>query len=56
MGDSFVPGLSYRSGAHELWALIVESFREWYRVLSGRKAFRLTETPYVPSRFAVEES
>jgi len=31
VGDSFVPGLSYRSGAHELWALIVESFREWER-------------------------
>jgi DNA-binding MarR family transcriptional regulator len=26
VSESFVPGLRYRSGAHELWALIVESF------------------------------
>lgn len=29
MSESFVPGLCYRSRAHELWALIVESFSEW---------------------------
>jgi carbon starvation protein len=35
--------------------VLVESSREWYRVLSGRKAYAVTEAPYVPSRFAVEE-
>ena len=29
VSESFVPGLCYRSRAHELWALIVESFSEW---------------------------
>ncbi|HEX6548639.1 MAG TPA: MarR family winged helix-turn-helix transcriptional regulator [Candidatus Dormibacteraeota bacterium] len=29
--DAFVPGLRYRSGAHELWALIVEMLSEWER-------------------------
>jgi len=29
VSESFVPGLRYRSRAHELWALVVESFREW---------------------------
>lgn len=29
MGESFVPGLRYRSRAHELWALIIESYRGW---------------------------
>ncbi len=29
MSESFVPGLRYRSRAHELWALVVESFRGW---------------------------
>jgi DNA-binding MarR family transcriptional regulator len=29
VSESFVPGLRYRSGAHELWALIVESFGDW---------------------------
>lgn len=29
MTESFVPGLRYRTRAHELWALIVESFRYW---------------------------
>ena len=29
MSESFVPGLCYRSDAHELWALVVESFGEW---------------------------
>jgi len=27
--DEFVPGLRYRSGAHELWALLIESFAGW---------------------------
>ena len=29
MADEFVPGLSYRSDAQELWALVVESFAGW---------------------------
>ena len=29
MSETFVPGLRYQSQAHELWALIVESFRGW---------------------------
>ena len=29
MSESFVPGLCYRSPAHQLWALVVESFSEW---------------------------
>jgi MarR family transcriptional regulator, organic hydroperoxide resistance regulator len=29
MKESFVPGLRYRSTAHELWALVIESFRGW---------------------------
>lgn len=29
MSDDFVPGLVYRSSAHELWALLVESFSGW---------------------------
>jgi DNA-binding MarR family transcriptional regulator len=29
VGDSFVPGLRYRSRAQELWALVVESFGSW---------------------------
>jgi MarR family transcriptional regulator, organic hydroperoxide resistance regulator len=29
VSESFVPGLRYRSGAHQLWALIVESFGDW---------------------------
>jgi carbon starvation protein len=36
--------------------VLLESFREWYRALSGRKTFVPTEAPYVLSRFAVEES
>jgi DNA-binding MarR family transcriptional regulator len=27
--ERFVPGLSYPSGAHQLWALVVESFGGW---------------------------
>src|SRR2546429_6750270 len=29
VGDSFVPGLHYRSRAQEMWALVVESFQGW---------------------------
>jgi len=29
MSDEFVPGLRYRSPAHELWALLVESLAGW---------------------------
>ena len=29
VSEGFVPGLRYRSRAHELWALVVESFRGW---------------------------
>ncbi len=29
MSESFVPGLRYPSRAHELWALVVESFSGW---------------------------
>src|SRR5207253_3846698 len=29
VSDDFIPGLRYRSRAQELWALIVESLRDW---------------------------
>jgi MarR family transcriptional regulator, organic hydroperoxide resistance regulator len=29
MSDEFVPGMRYRSRAHELWALLVESYSGW---------------------------
>jgi DNA-binding MarR family transcriptional regulator len=29
LADEFVPGLRYPSGAHELWALLIESFAGW---------------------------
>src|SRR5215471_1255964 len=29
VSESFVPGLSYRSPAHQLWALVVELFSGW---------------------------
>src|SRR6266568_716423 len=29
MSETFVPGLRYPSRAHEMWALVVESFRGW---------------------------
>jgi DNA-binding MarR family transcriptional regulator len=29
MSDEFVPGLRYNSSAHELWALVIESFGGW---------------------------
>jgi DNA-binding MarR family transcriptional regulator len=31
VSETFVPGLRYRSHAHQLWALVVESFGEWDR-------------------------
>jgi len=31
VSETFVPGLRYRSRAHQLWALVVESFGEWER-------------------------
>jgi carbon starvation protein len=36
--------------------LMIESGREWLRVLSGRKAAVVKEAAFVPSRFAAEES
>jgi carbon starvation protein len=35
--------------------ILVESALEWSRVLSGRKEARVRETPFVATRFAVEE-
>jgi MarR family transcriptional regulator, organic hydroperoxide resistance regulator len=29
MSDEFIPGMRYRSRAHELWALLVESYSGW---------------------------
>jgi DNA-binding MarR family transcriptional regulator len=29
MSEDFIPGLRYRSRAHELWALVVESYAGW---------------------------
>jgi DNA-binding MarR family transcriptional regulator len=34
VSDSFVPGLGYPSHAHELWALVVESFGGWEQRLN----------------------
>lgn len=31
VSETFVPGLRYRSRAHQIWALVVESFGEWER-------------------------
>src|ERR1700730_7592764 len=43
MSESFIPGLRYRSGAHELWALVVESFGGWEeRVNQAAAAFGLS--------------
>ena len=38
MADRFVPGLSYGSPAHELWALVIESFRDWEKRVSEAAA------------------
>ena len=35
--------------------IVLEAAREWIRVLSGRKAARVSEAPFVPTRFATEE-
>jgi carbon starvation protein len=35
--------------------ILVESVLEWSRVLSGRKEARVKESPFVATRFAVEE-
>ena len=35
--------------------IVLEAAREWVRVLSGKKAARVSEAAFVPSRFAVEE-
>ena len=35
--------------------VLVESVLEWSRVLSGRKEARVKETPFVATRFAIEE-
>jgi carbon starvation protein len=35
--------------------ILVESVLEWSRVLSGKKAARVKESPFVATRFAVEE-
>ncbi|HKF76663.1 MAG TPA: MarR family transcriptional regulator [Candidatus Dormibacteraeota bacterium] len=38
MSETFVPGLRYRSHAHQLWALVVESFSEWERRMDDASA------------------
>ncbi len=38
VSETFVPGLRYRSRAHQLWALVVESFGEWERRLNEASA------------------
>jgi carbon starvation protein len=35
--------------------ILIESMLEWTRILLGRKQARVTETPFVPTRFAAEE-
>jgi len=35
--------------------IVVESALEWSRVLSGKKEARVRESPFVTTRFAVEE-
>jgi MarR family transcriptional regulator, organic hydroperoxide resistance regulator len=38
MSVEFVPGLRYRSGAHELWALLVEALGGWERRMNEAAA------------------
>ena len=38
MSETFVPGLRHRSCAHQLWALVVESFSEWERRVNEASA------------------
>ena len=35
--------------------ILMESSLEWMRVLSGKKAARVKEAPFVPTRFVAEE-
>jgi len=36
--------------------IVLESALEWVRVLSGRKAATIKETPFVPTRLLPEEA
>jgi len=36
--------------------ILLESILEWVRVLSGRKAARVKESPFVATRFTAEEA
>jgi len=38
VSETFVPGLRYRSRAHQLWALVVESFSQWERRMNEASA------------------
>lgn len=38
MSENFVPGLRYRSGAQELWALVVESLGAWEQRMNSAAA------------------
>jgi DNA-binding MarR family transcriptional regulator len=38
MSETFVPGLRYRSKAHQLWALIIESFQHWEERINAAAA------------------
>ena len=35
--------------------ILIESILEWTRVLSGKKEARVKESPFVATRFAIEE-
>jgi carbon starvation protein len=49
--DTFVTGILISMVA----LILIESTLEWARVLSGRKAARVKEAPFVPTRFAEEQ-
>jgi DNA-binding MarR family transcriptional regulator len=38
VSDNFIPGLRYPTRAHELWALVVESFRDWEERINAAAA------------------
>jgi MarR family transcriptional regulator, organic hydroperoxide resistance regulator len=38
MSENFVPGMRYRSGAQELWALVVESLAGWEQRMNAAAA------------------
>jgi len=38
VSENFVPGLRYRSRAHELWALVIESFGGWEQRVNAAAA------------------